>query len=105
MLGCCAFALLSVVWVARPWSDTHPLDVPKGVDAESITYQCGAPFGAATVEGVHPTPFPVLGTPCGHRQERRDLAVMNVAAVLVALVVIMERGRTLARRAHPAPSA
>jgi hypothetical protein len=105
LLGCCVFGLLSVIWVARPWSDTHPLDVPKGSAAQSITYECGPPFGSATVEGEHATPYPVIGRPCSHRQERRALAVVDVAVVLVAVVVIMERGRTLARRAASATPA
>jgi hypothetical protein len=97
-----AFGLLVAVWGTRSWSDTKPLAPPPGVKQQvpdTVRFECGAPFGSASVHGPASTPRPVVGTPCGHRDERRRLAFVEIVAAAIAIGYVM-----LGRRPHePTP--
>jgi hypothetical protein len=93
-----AFGLSVAVWATRPWSDTKPLASPPGVKEqvpETVKFQCGAPFGSASVHGPQSTVRPVVGTPCGQRDERRRLAFADVVLAVVGIGYV-----TLGRRPH-----
>src|SRR6266513_6249944 len=95
-----AFALVVAIWATRPWSDTQALATPRGVTPASVTYECGAPWGSGSVKGPETTPYPVVGKPCDHRQERRRLAALDIGAVAVAILVVSRWGSFTARRHH-----
>jgi len=83
-----AFGLSVAVWATRPWTDTKPMVAPTGVKQQvpdTVKYQCGGVWGSASVHGPASTPRPVIGTPCGQRDERRRLAMADVLVAVVAL--------------------
>jgi len=93
-----AFGLSVAVWATRPWTDTKPLAPPPGIKQQvpdTVKFQCGAPFGSATVHGPPSTPRPVVGTPCGQRDERRRLAFADIILAVVGIGYV-----TLGRRPH-----
>ncbi|MBW3651683.1 MAG: hypothetical protein KY458_14045 [Actinobacteria bacterium] len=109
-----AVALALLVWIAviavwayRPWSDHVPLEIPPEIpreelEAESATFECGAPFGDDTVapsEEATESPYPVSRQPCTGRVGRQSLAIADMAAGVLGLVVLLR----LARRSR-APS-
>jgi len=79
------WALAVVVWAARPWSDTHPLLAPPDAKVQQATYECGPTWGNASVRGPNTTPYPVIGTPCGHREERRRVAAVDLGAAALGI--------------------
>ena len=89
VIGLLAFGLLVAGWATRPWTDTKPLAPPPGVKQsvppDIVHFQCGAPWGSASVHGPTSTPRPVVGTPCGQRDERRRLAAVDVAIAAVGV--------------------
>jgi hypothetical protein len=88
IVGLGAFVVVTAVWAARSWSDTHALATPLGVAQQYVTFECGAPLGKASVQGPERTAYPVVGTPCGHRTERRILAGVDIGVGLVAIIVL-----------------
>jgi len=98
-----AFALSVAWWAASSWTDTKPMVPPAGVKQQvpdTVKYECGAVWGAASVHGPTSTPRPVVGTPCGHREERRRLAAADLLIAVVGIGYL-----TLGRRPthEPAP--
>jgi len=103
LIALTAFALSVAVWATRPWTDTKPMVPPAGVKQQvpdTVKYQCGAPWGTASVHGPASTPRPVIGTPCGQREARRRLAFADVVLGVIGLGYL-----TLGRRTthEPAP--
>lgn len=92
---------LIAVWAYRPWSDHVPLEIPpeiprEEVEAESARFECGAPFGDATVEPSEEateSPYPVSRQPCTGRVGRQSLAIADIAAGVLGLVVLVRLGR------------
>ncbi|HEV2069443.1 MAG TPA: hypothetical protein VGR26_06590 [Acidimicrobiales bacterium] len=95
------------VWASRPWSDHVPLEIPPEIpreelEAQSARFECGAPFGDAPVESSEKaaeSPYPVSRQPCTGRVGRQSLAIADIAAGVLGLVVLLR----LARRSR-APS-
>ncbi|HEV2069083.1 MAG TPA: hypothetical protein VGR26_04745 [Acidimicrobiales bacterium] len=98
---------LIAVWAYRPWSDHVPLEIPPEIprdelEGESARFECGAPFGDATVapsEEATESPYPVSRQPCTGRVGRQSLAIADIAAGVLGFVVLLR----LARRSR-APS-
>jgi hypothetical protein len=88
VVGLGLFAVLTAAWAMRPWDDTHELAVPRDVAPQTVTYRCGAVWGQGSLEGQTVTRFPVIGKPCGHREERRRLAVADVVLASVGIVAV-----------------
>lgn len=99
-----AVALAVLVWIAlialwayRPWSDHVPLVIPpevprEEVEDESARFKCGAPFGDDTVEPseeAREAPYPVSRQPCTGRVGRQVLALADIAAGVLGLLVVL----------------
>lgn len=104
-----AVALALLVWIAviavwayRPWSDHVPLEIPpevprEEVETQSARFECGAPFGEDTVEPSEEateSPYPVSRQPCTGRVGRQSLAIADIAAGVLGLVVLLRLART-----------
>jgi hypothetical protein len=92
-----AFGLSVAVWATRSWTDSKPLVKPAGVaqaQPDIVKFQCGAPWGTAKTEGPKTTVRPVVGTPCGDRAARRNVAIADVALAGIGLAVLSTRRRT-----------
>jgi hypothetical protein len=98
-----AFALSVAWWASSSWTDTKPMEAPAGVKQQvpdTVKYECGAVWGAASAHGPTSTPRPLIGTPCDQRESRRRLAVLDVLIGVVGIGYL-----TLGRRSthEPAP--
>lgn len=88
---------LIAVWAYHPWSDHVPLVIPpevprEEIESQSARFECGPPFGEDTVEPseeVKETPYPVSRQPCTGRVGRRSLAVADIAAGVLGLLVVL----------------
>lgn len=92
-----AFGLSVAVWATQSWTDTKPLAPPPGVkqpNPDTVKFQCPAPWGTGNVEGPKTTVRPVVGTPCGQRSARRNLAVADVAIAGIGLAFLSTHRRT-----------
>jgi hypothetical protein len=94
VLALAAWALVVAVWAFQSWSDTHALNAPPDAKVQQVTYGCGPPWGKASVRGSEATPYPVVGRPCGHREERRRLAAVEIGVAVMAIAVVVGWRRT-----------
>jgi hypothetical protein len=96
IVGLVVFAAVIGAWASRPWTDTVPLRTPPGVPTQSVSFECGPPFGAATVnrpEKAPGSPYPLAAKPCAHRRARRNLAVSEIVLAGIAVLVLAAGGR------------
>jgi hypothetical protein len=89
VVGLAAFTLAIAVLALRPWTSHHDLAAPTGVKAQTVSFECGPVWGANSVRGPTKTPYPVIGKPCGVREQRRILAGIDVGLCLIGMAVVV----------------
>jgi hypothetical protein len=105
IVGLLVMAAVIGVWATRRWTDTVPLRTPPGVPTQSVSFECGAPFGAATTrraERALGAPYPLSAEPCAHRRARRNLVLAEIVLAGTSVLVLAAGGRRARSGGGPA---
>lgn len=102
-----AWMLAVGAWANRSWTEKIPLVTPPETEGRSRSFVCGAPFGAKSAEAEEPGPLdhPLSRQPCEVHDERRVVAIVDLALGAFVLAGVVYAGRRSAAHRDTQPVA
>ena len=95
VIGVLIWAVLVLLWAARPWTATVPLKTPDKAPREMAKFRCGAPLDGSTASSLlspTSTAYAVAQSACGGTTARRNLAYGDIV-IAGALILVLAGAR------------